>query len=170
MTFLAVALVTWIVWTMVRGHLKTRPQLKDELWKNGVGISALLVATAALAKGRPDIALLFGVAALISPAGRAFLRQLKDNFDSRRTDWRKTGDFGFDPRRARTGMAQPMPPAGMTEQEAYQLLGLRDGASIADVTRAHRRLMKQAHPDAGGSTQRAARLNQAKDLLTRRHR
>jgi curved DNA-binding protein CbpA len=58
----------------------------------------------------------------------------------------------------------------MTEQEAYQLLGLRNGASRVDVARAHRRLMKQAHPDAGGSTQRAARLNQAKDLLTRRHR
>jgi hypothetical protein len=170
MTFLAVALVIWFVWSILRGHLKARPPWKDELWKNAVGIGALVVATAALAKGRPDIALLFGLAALVSPAGRSFLRQFKANFDGRRTGSGKTGDFDFDSRRAGAGVAQPMPPAGMTEQEAYQLLGLRNGASIADVTRAHRRLMKQAHPDAGGSTHRAARLNQAKDLLTRRHR
>jgi hypothetical protein len=90
MTFLAVVLVAWIAWTILRGHLKTRPQLKDELWKNGVGILALIVATAALAKGRPDLALVFGLAALASPAGRSFLWQLKDYFDGRRSDWRKT--------------------------------------------------------------------------------
>ncbi|MGP0105385.1 DnaJ domain-containing protein [Rhodoblastus sp.] len=57
----------------------------------------------------------------------------------------------------------------MSEQEAYQTLGLRPGASAEEIVRAHRRLMKERHPDHGGTTDDAARINQAKDRLIRRH-
>ena len=53
---------------------------------------------------------------------------------------------------------------------AYQALGLRPGASRAQVDEAYRRLIKQHHPDrAGGDSQRAADVNRAYTFLRRQH-
>jgi len=53
----------------------------------------------------------------------------------------------------------------MTRDEAYAVLGLHPGATEADIRDAHRRLMRGAHPDSGGSDWLASRINQARDVL-----
>ena len=53
----------------------------------------------------------------------------------------------------------------MTTEEAYDILGLEAGASDEDIKTAHHELMGKIHPDKGGSTYLATKINQAKDVL-----
>lgn len=53
----------------------------------------------------------------------------------------------------------------MSRAEALSVLGLREGCTTEEIRSAHKRMMKSAHPDAGGSDYLAAKVNEAKDVL-----
>ena len=54
---------------------------------------------------------------------------------------------------------------GMTVGEALEVLGLAEGVDLASIHAAHRRLMRGADPDAGGSPYLAAKIDEARDVL-----
>jgi hypothetical protein len=90
---------------------------------------------------------------------------LEPYLDRRAPGWRVDAEGDRDPRPRR-----PTNPGAMTQEEAYQILGLQRGATTEQIRTAHRSLMKRAHPDQGGSAERAARVNAARDRLLNRHR
>ncbi|ODT07911.1 MAG: molecular chaperone DnaJ [Mesorhizobium sp. SCN 65-20] len=92
-------------------------------------------------------------------------RQLLETYlDSRFPVWRE------DAKADRNDGQRVAPGSGaMTKEEAYKILGLEAGAAAADVRKAHRRLIQRLHPDLGGSSFLAARINEAKDVLLSDH-
>jgi hypothetical protein len=53
----------------------------------------------------------------------------------------------------------------MTRREAALILGVRQNASKERVREAHRRVLMLNHPDTGGSTMLATKINEAKEML-----
>ena len=96
-------------------------------------------------------------------------RLLEAYLDRRFPGWSAATEDQRDAGKADRSNSRRARPDSMSEEEAYELLGLAKGAGREEIARAHRSLMKKFHPDHGGSTDLAARVNQAKDVLMRRH-
>jgi hypothetical protein len=58
-----------------------------------------------------------------------------------------------------------VPGSRMSAGEAYEVLGLRPGATVDEIKAAHRNLMKRSHPDQGGTAYLASKVNEAKEVL-----
>jgi hypothetical protein len=111
---------------------------------------------------RPQCESVYGLCRRDDPEGA---RLLEAYLDRRFPGWRPAdeaqSDSGRPASRRRAG--------AMSQDEAYEVLGLHKGATREEVVRSHRSLMKKLHPDHGGTTDLAARVNEAKEVLMRRH-
>jgi len=108
-----------------------------------------------------DVATLASMLGGIDEESRALLAAYLDRRDA---GWREHAQA--DTATGRGGATR----GPMTHQEAYEILGLKPGASSEDIVNAHRTLMKRLHPDLGGTNYLAARVNEAKDTLLGQHR
>lgn len=91
-------------------------------------------------------------------------RLLESYLDRRFGDSWRTDDPGEQPDHESDGASQNQ-GSGLSEAEARDILGVDADASREDIIRAHRRMMQKMHPDRGGSTYFAARINEAKAKL-----
>jgi hypothetical protein len=104
------------------------------------------------------------LAAMIASFDAESIALLESYLDRRFPAWRQDAQFDGAGRQGSAASSSKM-----TFEEAYQILGLKPGAGRDEIGKAHRSLMKKLHPDQGGSTYLAARVNEAKDTLLRTH-
>ena len=101
----------------------------------------------------------------------ARLLKLEPYLDRTHPDWRDEMAGGPS---TSTGAGGPgargpqAPSADVTVEEAWAILGLAPGADSEAIKAAHHRLMKQMHPDHGGSDYLATKINRARDVLLHR--
>jgi hypothetical protein len=159
---LALALMLWLVRSFARSDPRYLAMFMARIGSMAGGVLTVVAAVFLLLRGEILVALplgLFGLGLL----GWQPARDLLASYLYGRPAPRSGDGAGND-----AGRRGPAPSSGkMTEQEAYQILGLQPGASADDVARAHRGLIKKLHPDQGGSTYLAARVNEAKEVLLR---
>jgi len=111
-----------------------------------------------------DLKVLYGDVTRESVNDADSLSLLETYLDSVLAGWREDFHVNDYPRHGRAAR-----PGAISEEEAYEILGLERGTSLEEIRAAHRRLMLKLHPDRGGSTVLAAKINEAKDILVRIH-
>ena len=147
-----VALVVLLLLAAVYSRVHPRDLVKGVRFSGGVLLGLATIALAMV--GRVGLAFLAaaGAWALFTGTTPPWLRPPQG----------RTGDAG--------GSRQPpaTPRVAMTRAEALKVLGLEAGATEEQIRAAHKRLMLQIHPDKGGTSYLAAKINEAKDVLLKR--
>jgi hypothetical protein len=154
-TLLGIAALGVILWT-VHKYVRANPPTMAKRIRTVGGVLAIAGAGFLAMRGQIFLAV---------PLAVTGFGLLVTYFDRWYPGWREHADGG-----AAAGQVHAPSSNKMTAEEAQQILGVAPGAAAEDISRAHRLLMKKLHPDQGGSTYLAARVNEAKDVLLRRHR
>ncbi len=139
-----------------RGYIRTSPRNLVKGMRFSGGLLLALITIALTLTGRIGFAFLAaaGAWALLFGTMPPWLRPVQT-----------AGGGGGQSR----GEALRNPPTtSMSRAEALKVLGLHEGASEEEIRAAHRRLIVQNHPDKGGTSYLASKINEAKDVLLRR--
>ena len=146
-------LLFFILWALARWAAHADPKEVARMVRGLGALALLLLAVFLLLRGQIYLSIFFVVNAWwLWFAGRLSFRP----FGPRSQGGGRRGE-------GNTRSA----PGSLSLGEARAILGVGPQATADDVHYAYRQLIKVAHPDAGGSTEEAARLNQAKDVLLR---
>lgn len=179
MTLLLAGFGLLLLWWLGRNALRRSPAGAARLLRRTGGTLALAAAGLVLVRGRPELGVILLLAGLWLLEGEGVLRRRWRALSDRVRGWtrlqadlhrRNPGGREHAEADADPGTRRPADPGAMTQEQAYEILGLERGASLEDVRLAHRTLMKRLHPDQGGTAEQAARVNAARDRLTNRHR
>ncbi|MBN4046472.1 DnaJ domain-containing protein [bacterium AH-315-P15] len=150
------AVAILMLWAIARFFAEGDPRVMGKAIKWG-GAGLFIVAAIMFALlGRYPITLMLGGAA-------AFLLGLPDSFLTRGEPREDEGSRQQSHHYAKSPGLGPM-----SENEACEVLGLPKDASSEEIRDAHKRLIKQYHPDHGGSDYLAAKINMAKDILLKK--
>ncbi|HYM17314.1 MAG TPA: DnaJ domain-containing protein [Micropepsaceae bacterium] len=142
---------------LARGYTRSDPKQLVKGFRFSGGILLVLLTVAFILLDRFPVAIL--------SAGGAWVLLFRTVPPWHRPDFGAGGMGGG----AGQGQERGGPPrVSMSRAEALKVLGLEDGASEDEIRAAHRRLILQTHPDKGGTSYLAAKINEAKDVLLRR--
>jgi hypothetical protein len=164
-TLVAGAVAVIVLYLLLQMFRAANPAVLARALKIGGGVLALAVAAFTGIKGELAVAIPLGFFGAGLLGWTPFATPLLESYlDRRFPAWRQNAQGDAAGRQRGTA-----PSGKMTEEEAYQILGLKPGAGRDEIGLAHRGLMKKLHPDQGGSTYLAARVNEAKEVLLRTH-
>lgn len=154
-SLLAGAALLVLMLLLASGYVRMSPRLLAGGFRTSAGLMLAVITVALLWTGR----LLFAMVTAGFAWGLLF---------GTVPPWQRA-DFGLGSSGAGGGQQRRTPPpkgsAAMSRKEALNVLGLEERASEADIRAAHRRLIQQTHPDKGGTSYLAAKINEAKDVL-----
>ena len=122
--------------------------------KLAVILLLLVVAFIIFRTGQPIIAAILGAAGILLPYTVKLLRIYG------MARW--VGRFF---RKKKANISQKTSSSQMTRKQALEILGLKEGATAKEIKERYQHLMKQVHPDKGGSAHFSQQLNDAKETL-----
>lgn len=146
MLILLAAILIVGVLLLIRWFTQADPQNVRSLFKIIAVVAAIAAVVILILTGRL-YALMIGVTAL-APLTPFFVRFFNSGAEA---------DVGT--------KSQASSSPFMSPEEAYRILGLKTGATPADIKKAHKTLIQKIHPDHGGSDYLTQKVNQARDIL-----
>lgn len=159
MSYLIAAIISILVFSGgLSSVMRNPPKWFSKSIRQFAGFGLMVFTFVLLIKARYEMAVPVGIAAIIM---LGLFDKLKPNFNGGSSFGRKTPEGDAHPR-------DGVPIGTISEQEAYEILGVPFGASMGEIKTAHRTLITRLHPDTGGNAWLATRVNLARDILLKK--